>query len=329
MSTRQGGQKLDAGAWIEPKMMKSLLNCLLLLLLLSLQLIVGSEGWLHSNAPSEKPPMEASNGASKLMGRRDALMVSTTTATATVGFGNTFPAKAAESPTRPRTVDVGGGVDMSVDTSRKIISDPPDVVFPASLEGRWACERQILSVEGDQFQAQAAWKNLGGSTKDFPKTFEKYEVQMIPAPFDSNKNSNSNSNSSSKYTVLDRAAEITARIQSSTGSAPAKVNWKQPNVLTHGDTNLVVIQRSVIPPNIDQGIIAGTQELIRIQDGPFVRAALVKQRFRPASATTGSGSIAAIEGLEILKTFRVLDGVAGTELPTSTIKSRLLLTKLN
>ena len=34
-----------------------------------------------------------------------------------------------------------------------------------------------------------------------------------------------------------------------------------------------------------------------------------------------------VEGLEIVKTFRVLDGVAGVEMPTSTAKSKLRLTR--
>ena len=34
-----------------------------------------------------------------------------------------------------------------------------------------------------------------------------------------------------------------------------------------------------------------------------------------------------VEGLEVVKTFRVLDGVAGTEYPTSTIRSQLRLTR--
>lgn len=34
-----------------------------------------------------------------------------------------------------------------------------------------------------------------------------------------------------------------------------------------------------------------------------------------------------VEGLEVVKTFRVLDGVAGTEYPTSSIRSQLRLTR--
>ena len=34
-----------------------------------------------------------------------------------------------------------------------------------------------------------------------------------------------------------------------------------------------------------------------------------------------------VEGLEIVKTYRVLDGVAGIEFPTSTTKSTLRLTR--
>ena len=50
----------------------------------------------------------------------------------------------------------------------------------------------------------------------------------------------------------------------------------------------------------------------------------VQRRWRRAEAATGER---VVEGLEIVKTYRVLDGVAGVEFPTSTTKSTLRLTR--
>lgn len=211
-----------------------------------------------------------------------------------------------------RSGDIGGGIDISLDTSNQVLSDPPDVVFPLPYAGRWACQRTIVSIEGDQYQAQAAYKALGGSTEHFPKTIENFETKLIPAPFNSD-----------NYAVVDRTSERSSR----TGTSSKNIQWNinQPNVLQSGDSNtkLTVIQRSVTIPSLNQGVLAGSQELVRIQEGPFTRAALVKQRYRPSPSDPNL-----IEGLEILKTFRVLDGIAGTEFPTSTIKSQILLTRL-
>ena len=54
------------------------------------------------------------------------------------------------------------------------------------------------------------------------------------------------------------------------------------------------------------------------------RAVKVQRRFRRAFGKDGSRIV---EGLEIVKTFRVMDGIAGTEMPTSTTKSSLRLTR--
>jgi len=50
----------------------------------------------------------------------------------------------------------------------------------------------------------------------------------------------------------------------------------------------------------------------------------VQRRFRRAFGKDGSRIV---EGLEIVKTFRVMDGIAGTEMPTSTTKSSLRLAR--
>ena len=92
---------------------------------------------------------------------------------------------------------------------------------------------------------------------------------------------------------------------------------------------LRVVQRSVEVPS-DQGW--GSNELFRIRTtgsvgfGDFTidYAARVQRRFRRSYTPSGERLV---EGLEIVKTYRVLDGVAGVEMPTSTTKSTLRLTR--
>ena len=94
---------------------------------------------------------------------------------------------------------------------------------------------------------------------------------------------------------------------------------------------LQVVQRAVEAPS-DQGW--GSNELVRIttstggllgQPGfEILYAVRVQRRWRRAEAATGER---VVEGLEIVKTYRVLDGVAGVEFPTSTTKSTLRLTR--
>ncbi|CAB9508920.1 expressed unknown protein [Seminavis robusta] len=221
----------------------------------------------------------------------------------------------------PRSVDVGGGVDVAIDTRNTVLSDPSNLVFPASMKGRYACQRTVVAVDGDVYQAQSAWKSLGGGKGNFfggNTVPESYETQLIPMMI-----ANNNGGDNPKFTVVDRGYELASR----TAISRDAVQWKvgQPNRITTAASNnnveLAVIQRSVIPPNPEQGILAGGQELIRITEGPFVRAVLIKQRFRQA----GDG---VVEGLEIMKTYRVLDGIAGTEFPTSTTKSTLRWTRI-
>lgn len=208
---------------------------------------------------------------------------------------------------RPRTVDVGGGVDISADTTTTVLSDPANLVFPASLQGRWSCQRTVVSVDGDFYQAQSAWKALGGGATNknsFGSVPEQYETHLVTF---------------GPYAVVDRGYEWSTRAKQTMDA----VQWNrdQPNLLK-ANNEVAVVQRSVIVPNLEQGIVAGGQELIRITEGPFVRAALIKQRFRQGDSPD------VVEGLEIMKTFRVLDGVAGTEFPTSTTKSQIRLTRI-
>ena len=63
----------------------------------------------------------------------------------------------------------------------------------------------------------------------------------------------------------------------------------------------------------DGGLVGSIEYAVRIQ-----------RRFRRANDATGAR---VVEGLEIQKTYRVLDGIAGIEFPTSTLKSTLRLVR--
>lgn len=227
-------------------------------------------------------------------------------------------ATTALAPTLPpptRTVDVGGGVDL---LSPNVRLTKPDVFFPVSMEGLWTCERVVNSVDGDTFQANAAWKALGGppsinlsssSSSSSPSTtLESYLTRFLPSPY---------TGELASYTVLDRRFEYKSR------TGLADVDWQvdQPDFIQTPKFQLNVVWRIVELPN-DQGF--GSQELWKITDGPFLRAALVKRRFR---RNFDSSQNRIVEGLEVIKTFRVLDGVAGTEFPTSTVRSLLRLSR--
>lgn len=209
------------------------------------------------------------------------------------------PAVATEITSPPRAIiDVGGGTDI-----RSVSALPiKDVVFPPSIEGVWSEERVIILLEGDSYQAENAWRSLGGGG-----TFTKPEF-FLTRFISSNLIGDSG-------VVLDRGFDL----QSRSGNKNVRWSVDDPNIVQSEKTNLRVVRRSVEPPS-DDGF--GSAELYSIQEGPFERAALVKRRFRRAFDADGNRIV---EGLEIIKTFRVLDGVAGTEFPTSTLKSQIRL----
>ena len=118
--------------------------------------------------------------------------------------------------------------------------------------------------------------------------------------------------------VLDRGFEFSSRAMTK------DVIWtvEKPNSLElENKLKLIVVKRAVEVPS-DKGF--GFDELIRVEDGITTRAIQVKRRYRRSFDEQGSR---VIEGLEIMKTFRVLDGIAGTEFPTSTVKSQIRLVR--
>lgn len=246
-----------------------------------------------------------------------------------------------------RVQGIGGGFDLLGD--RKPIANI-DVLYPPSLNGTWVCERRVVSVEGDVNQAQGAWKLLGGTMpvgggrEDFLKAEEKYFVRFVDLrrPTDGIIGLDGK-----KYygDILDRGYEIEERTGSgSSGNGEETkstvVQWdpRAPNTLNYERndgspaTELKVVQRTVEPQN-NQGSLAGSNELIRVttragalfgSNFDITYATRVQRRWRRTTTDEGDR---VVEGIEIQKSYRVLDGIAGIETPTSTVKSTLRLTR--
>ena len=95
---------------------------------------------------------------------------------------------------------------------------------------------------------------------------------------------------------------------------------------------LTVVQRSVEQPS-ESNKGWGSNELLRVTtsagslfgDLSINYAARVRRRWRRGGVTPDG--VRVVEGLEIVTTYRVLDGIAGTEYPTSTTKATIRLTR--
>lgn len=274
--------------------------------------------------------------------RRD-FVVSTATIIGTASMP--FVTNAATMPmplpsTEPRNVDVGGGFDLLRTTNANM---PFDVMYPPSMEGLWVCSRIPTSVEGDLFQAQEVWKALGGvgtlaltsqgtSNANKPETY----LTRFLKPTTTN---------DVQGVVNDRGFELLQRRKQSQEELP-QVIWTldQPNVLKYSMNTdkdkfvaLTVKSRTIELPSETTGGF-GSNELICIEEdregglaslagsngNKIIRAAQIKRRFRRSYDEQGNR---VVEGLELIKTYRVLDGVAGTEFPTSTVKSQLRLVR--
>ena len=185
----------------------------------------------------------------------------------------------------------------------------PNYFFLSSLiEGRWTCERTVASVAGDKFQAGEAYRCLGGKANLLQEgSIELFETQYIDSPV-----------IDISGVVVDRGFEISSRAKAN----DVQWNVEKPNVLVFDNkVKLVVVKRSVEVPS-DKGF--GFDELLRVEDGSTTRAVQIKRRYRRSYDDQGNR---VVEGLEILKTFRVLDGIAGIEFPTSTVKSSIRLVR--
>jgi len=228
-------------------------------------------------------------------------------------------------------IGVGGGFDVLADNPLGV----RDVLYPPFLNGTWECTHKVLSVDGDAGQAQGAWRLLGGSGDI--RTPETYAVRFIDVRQLSVDESIVGLDGRRYYpVVLDRAYEMNSRARG------ASVAWDAlvPNTLGYeraagglgAAAELKVVQRSVeLPTESNKGW--GSNELLRITTtsgsllGGFniTYAARVQRRYRRGLDEATGEKI--VEGLEIVKTYRVLDGVAGVEFPTSTTKSTVRLVR--
>ncbi len=240
-----------------------------------------------------------------------------------------------------RVEGIGGGFDLTNSVTTKGV----DVIYPSSLEGAWKCRRVVTSVEGDVGQAEIAWRNLGGMGRFYNAknnnnnvaNIESFETSFL-RPSDELHLKNEYVFEGEKYkgVILDRGSEIKSR---SNGQYEVSWSMDSPDILTYkgydgkDETSIVevaVVQRKVELPN-EKGF--GYDELYRITSsagGIFgsnkvQRAVRVKRRYR--RDVDGDGN-RIVEGLEVMKTYRVLDGIAGVEMPTSTTKSMMKLRRI-
>ncbi|KAJ1450448.1 hypothetical protein M885DRAFT_532309 [Pelagophyceae sp. CCMP2097] len=186
--------------------------------------------------------------------------------------------------------------------------DPADVYYPSALEGAWRCTVKRTLVEGDVSAAEAAWRGLGGSG-DFKALTEGFDTRFVRV-YDG--------------VILDRSYELESRLGRGAVSA-----WsKAPDAaITFKGGMIKVVQRTservkrVKEGDSQSAAGAGFDEVFLLTDSNgFERQARVRRKLKP----NGNDSI---DGLEILTTFRVLDGVAG-DLPTSTTKTRIRYDRL-
>lgn len=235
-----------------------------------------------------------------------------------------------------RIEELGGGFDIQSPTPSALTSS--DVFYPSSMaNSKWKVQRVVTSVEGDLSQATVVWKLLGGSDERAftSKLTEVYDVSYIAAPHTMEDATYEYDGKVLRAAVSDRSYELSSRL----GVSPDAVKWDSTstkNSLMYSRNNndsvsLTVVQRKIESPS-DSGF--GSDELYRIQSssGRMLsligtdRAARVRRRYRRGFDEATGKRI--IDCIEIVSTFRVLDGVAGIELPTSTCKSRLRLTEL-
>ena len=232
--------------------------------------------------------------------------------------------------TTVRVEEIGSGLDL---LSPKPLSSS-EVFYASSMANtQWTVQRVVTSVEGDLGQSALGWKLLGGSDdRAFTsKLTETYETKFIPAPETMKDAAYQFDGKQLQAAVLDRSFELSSRI----GLEPDTIKWDIKNnsidyTRNNVGVNLTVVQRKIEPPS-ESGF--GSDEIYRIQSsagGIFAgtnvyRAVRVRRRYRRGFDEASGKRI--LDGIEIVTTHRVLDGIAGIELPTSTCKSRLRYTQ--
>lgn len=220
-----------------------------------------------------------------------------------------------------RVEGIGGGFDITTSTTTR----GKDVIYPKSMEGIWTCRRVVTSIDGDKGQAELAWRNLGGMGTI--GEVESFQTRYILPPGELNvQNDYEFQGEVFSGVVLDRGYELTSRTRSEVTwntATPDKIVYDKDD----SPVEIVVVQRQIELPS-ERGF--GFNELYRITssaggifgDNPVQRAVRVQRRYIRAMDEFGNRIV---EGLEIQKTYRVLDGIAGVEMPTSTTKSSIQL----
>jgi len=231
-----------------------------------------------------------------------------------------------------RVEGIGGGLDL---LSPKPLSYS-EVFYPNSMiNTKWKVQRVITSVEGDLGQAALSWQLLGGADERAftSKLTEVYESTYISPPTTLDDAKYEYEGKILQAAILDRGSELSSR----TGVDRDTIQWDvKSNSVSYernkdDKVNLTIVRRNNELPT-DQGF--GFDEICRIESsagGIFsgtnvYRAARVRRRYRRGFDETTGQRI--LDAIEVVTTHRVLDGIAGIELPTSTTKSRLRYTQI-
>ena len=231
-----------------------------------------------------------------------------------------------------RVEGIGGGLDL---LSPKSLSYS-EVFYPNSMiNTKWKVQRVITSAEGDLGQAALAWRLLGGADERAftSKLTEIYESTFISPPTTLDDAKYEYEGKILQAAILDRGSELSSR----TGVDKDTIQWDvKSNSISYernkdDKVNLTTVRRNNEMPT-DQGF--GFDEIYRIESsagGIFsgtnvYRAVRVRRRFRRGFDEATGKRI--LDAIEVVTTHRVLDGIAGIELPTSTTKSRLRYTQI-
>lgn len=234
--------------------------------------------------------------------------------------------------TKERIQGIGGGFDILAPDTSKLTSF--DAYYPSSMiNTRWKVQRVVTSVEGDTGQAAIIWSLLGGSTdKAFTSQLtEVYEAYFVEASKSANDSMYQFDGKTVNASVLDRRTTLASRM----GIDSSSVLWERdaPQTLqyTRRTNKSDAVELSTLQRKNELSEAGfGSDELLKLTStsfgGTIDRVCRVKSRYRRGFDEASSKRI--IDGLEIVTTYRVLDGVAGVEMPTSTCKSRIRLTEM-
>jgi len=226
-----------------------------------------------------------------------------------------------------RVEEIGGGYDLM----QPQIEKGSEPIFPASMEGTWRCTRSVVAMEGDIGQAEQAYRNLGGSLDKPTKGIESYtQTFMIPPSNWNMKNDYLFEGKTYQGAILDRGLDISARRNGNVHNVSWNIDTQTLHYETDNDkVDISVVQRKVEYPSANG---FGFDELYKLAssagglfgDTNVLRAVRVKRRYRRALDENGNRIV---DGIELMKTYRVLDGIAGIEMPTSTTKSQIQLSR--